>query len=64
MLLVRLVYEIGNNLARHGIKKLVIVNGHGSNIPALQNAAQMINRDKHIFTCVETGETSDVDMAL
>ncbi|MBD3376707.1 creatininase family protein [candidate division KSB1 bacterium] len=60
--LVRLVYDIGTSLARHGIQKLVVVNGHGGNIPALQNAAQMINRDKHIFTCVETGETSDVDI--
>ncbi|HUV08230.1 MAG TPA: creatininase family protein [Spirochaetia bacterium] len=42
--------------------KLVVVNGHGGNVPALQFAAQMINRDAHIFTCVETGETSDVDL--
>jgi creatinine amidohydrolase/Fe(II)-dependent formamide hydrolase-like protein len=38
------------------------VNGHGGNAPALHLAAQMINRDAHIFTCVDTGETSDTDI--
>jgi creatinine amidohydrolase/Fe(II)-dependent formamide hydrolase-like protein len=58
----RLVYEIGMSAARCGIMKLVIVNGHGGNAPALHLAAQMINRDSHIFTCVDTGETSDADI--
>ena len=58
-----MVYEIGMSVARHGITKLVIVNGHGGNGPALHFAAQMINRDAHIFTCVDTGETSDPDVA-
>ena len=57
-----LVYEIGMSSARHGITKLVIINGHGGNSPALHFAAQMINRDAHIFTCVDTGETSDPDI--
>lgn len=57
-----LVYEIGMSAARHGITKLVIINGHGGNSPALHFAAQMINRDAHIFTCVDTGETSDPDI--
>ncbi len=61
--LARLVYEIGLSAARNGITKLVIVNGHGGNMPTLQYAAQMINRDAHIFTCVDTGETSDSDVA-
>jgi creatinine amidohydrolase/Fe(II)-dependent formamide hydrolase-like protein len=61
--LARLVYEIGMGAARNGITKLVIVNGHGGNAPTLQFAAQMINRDAHIFTCVDTGETSDADVA-
>jgi creatinine amidohydrolase/Fe(II)-dependent formamide hydrolase-like protein len=60
--LARFVYEIGLGAARNGITKLVIVNGHGGNTPTLQFAAQMINRDAHIFTCVDTGETSDVDV--
>jgi creatinine amidohydrolase/Fe(II)-dependent formamide hydrolase-like protein len=58
----RLVYDIGMSAARNGIKKLVIINGHGGNGPALNYAAQMINRDAHIFVCVDTGETSDVDI--
>jgi creatinine amidohydrolase/Fe(II)-dependent formamide hydrolase-like protein len=61
--LARMVYEIGMSAAHNGITKLIIVNGHGGNMPTLQYAAQMINRDAHIFTCVETGETSDADVA-
>jgi creatinine amidohydrolase/Fe(II)-dependent formamide hydrolase-like protein len=60
--LAKLVYEIGLDVARNGIKKLVIINGHGGNSPALNHAAQMINRDAHIFVCVDSGETSDVDI--
>lgn len=56
------VYDIGMGLARNGIKKLIILNGHGDNAPTLNYAAQMINRDARIFVCVDTGETSDVDV--
>jgi len=59
----RLVYEIGMSAARNGVRKFVIINGHGGNTPALKYAAQMINRDARIFTCVDTGETSDVDLS-
>ncbi|MFN0152603.1 MAG: creatininase family protein [bacterium] len=59
----RIVYEIGISAARNGITKLVIINGHGGNAPTLQFAAQMINRDTSIFTCVDTGETSDADIS-
>lgn len=62
MTLTNMVYEVGMSLAKHGIKKLVIINGHGGNTPALQFASQMINRDAHIFTCVDSGETSDADI--
>ncbi len=58
----RLVYEIGIGAAKNGVKKLVIINGHGGNSPALNYAAQMINHDAKIFSCVDTGETSDVDI--
>jgi creatinine amidohydrolase/Fe(II)-dependent formamide hydrolase-like protein len=60
--LARLVYEIGMSATRWGITKLLMINGHGGNGPALHLAAQMINRDAHIFTCVDTGETSDPDI--
>ena len=58
----KMVYEIGMSAARNGINKLVIINGHGGNSPSLNFAAQMINRDARIFACVDTGETSDVDI--
>ena len=58
----RLIYEIGLSAAHNGIKKLVIINGHGGNGPSLNFAAQMINRDAHIFVSVDSGETSDVDI--
>lgn len=57
-----MVYDIGMSLAHNGIRKIVILNGHGDNAPTLNYAAQMINRDAKIFVCVETGETSDVDI--
>jgi creatinine amidohydrolase/Fe(II)-dependent formamide hydrolase-like protein len=60
----KFVYDVGISCARMGINKLIIVNGHGGNTPTLQFAAQMINRDAHIFTCVDTGETSNVDLAV
>jgi len=58
----RFIYDVGMGLARNGIKKLVIINGHGDNAPTLNFAAQMINRDAGIFVCVDTGETSDKDV--
>lgn len=58
----KLIYDIGISPAKNGIKKLVIINGHGDNAPTLNYAAQMINRDARIFVAVDTGETSDVDL--
>ena len=58
----KFVYDLGMSLAKNGVKKIIILNGHGDNAPALSNAAQMINRDAKIFVCVDTGETSDVDV--
>ncbi len=58
----RFVYDVGMSAARNGIKKLLILNGHGGNVPTLNFAAQMINRDSHIFVGVDSGETSDVDI--
>jgi len=60
--LAKMIYEIGMSVSCNGIRKLVIINGHGGNSPALNYAAQMINRDARIFVCVDTGETSDVDI--
>ena len=60
--LAQMVYEIGMDAARNGIRKLVVINGHGGNGPALKFPAQMTNRDARIFVCVDSGETSDVDI--
>jgi creatinine amidohydrolase len=59
----RFVYDIGLSLAHNGIRKIVIINGHGDNLPTLSFAAQMINRDAHIFVCVDTGETSGKEVS-
>jgi creatinine amidohydrolase/Fe(II)-dependent formamide hydrolase-like protein len=58
----RIVYEVGTAVARNGVTKLLIINGHGGNSAALHFAAQMINRDTGIFTAVDTGESSDTDI--
>jgi creatinine amidohydrolase/Fe(II)-dependent formamide hydrolase-like protein len=60
--LARMVHDVGISAARNGIKKLIIINGHGGNIPTLHFAAQTINAEANIFTCVDTGETSDPDV--
>jgi len=60
--LAKMVQDIGMSAARNGVKKLIIINGHGGNDPALHFAAQLINRDASIFTCVDSGETSDTDV--
>ena len=58
----RLIYDIGLSVARNGITKLVIINGHGGNAATLDFAAQMINRDTRMFVAIDSGETSDVDI--
>ena len=58
----RFIYDIGVSLSKNGIRKMIIINGHGDNAPTLSFAAQMLNRDTHMFVCVETGETSDKDL--
>jgi creatinine amidohydrolase len=40
--IVRYVTDIGTSLARHGFHKILIVNGHGSNVPFLDIAARNI----------------------
>ena len=58
----KFVYDLGMSLAHNGVKKIIILNGHGDNAPTLSYAAQMINRDAKIFVGVDTGETSDIDL--
>jgi len=41
--LINLVIDVGKSLAYHGFKKIVLVNGHGSNAPNLDLASRRIN---------------------
>lgn len=56
--LIALVYEIGTSLTVHGVKKLIIVNGHGGNTPALKCAAQKLAYDKNLKVFIDSGETA------
>jgi creatinine amidohydrolase len=40
--IINYVTDIGTSLARHGFRKILIVNGHGSNVPFLDIAARNI----------------------
>jgi creatinine amidohydrolase/Fe(II)-dependent formamide hydrolase-like protein len=60
--LLNLIYDVGINAARSGVKKLVILNSHSGNIPVLNDAAQRISRDAGIFVCVDSGESSRADI--
>lgn len=52
----QLVYEIALCLTKWNVKKLVIINGHGGNKPALECAMQRIKNELNIFVCIDTGE--------
>jgi creatinine amidohydrolase len=40
---INMVIDVGKSLAYHGFKKIVFLNGHGSNIPNLDLAARRVN---------------------
>jgi len=40
---IKFVMDVGKSLAYHGFKKIVLLNGHGSNVPNLDLAARRIN---------------------
>lgn len=54
--LISVVYDIGGSLFTHGVKKLIIVNGHGGNTPALTCAAQRLAYDKNLLVFIDSGE--------
>jgi creatinine amidohydrolase len=43
--IIRYVTDIGRSLAHHGFRKILIVNGHGSNVPFLDIAARNITNE-------------------
>ncbi len=43
--IIRYVTDVGLSLARHGFEKILIVNGHGSNVPFLDIAARNITNE-------------------
>jgi creatinine amidohydrolase len=40
---IKFVMDVGKSLAYHGFKKIVLLNGHGSNVPNLDLAARRVN---------------------
>ena len=40
---IKMVVDVGSSLAYHGFKKIVLLNGHGSNAPNLDLAARRVN---------------------
>ena len=43
--LISIIYDIAESIKRTGISKLIIINGHGGNIPALSIAIRKIQTD-------------------
>jgi creatinine amidohydrolase/Fe(II)-dependent formamide hydrolase-like protein len=57
--LISVVYDIAVSLYKHGVRLLLIVNGHGGNIPALQCAMQRLSYQFSDLTVIaDTGEIS------
>lgn len=45
-------FEIGQSLKRNGLRRLVVINGHGGNTRILHDAAQRLFRDADLYTVV------------
>lgn len=54
--LISIVVDIGSSLVVYGVKKLIILNGHGGNTPALKCAAQKLTYDKKLLVFIDSGE--------
>lgn len=54
--LAEITYEIGCSLIRYGIKKILIINGHGGNKAALHCGAQKLAYEKKIRVFIDSGE--------
>ncbi|MSO21962.1 MAG: creatininase family protein [Acidobacteria bacterium] len=51
---IKMVLDVGKSLAYHGFKKIILLNGHGSNVPNLDLAARRVNLE----TDAECGASS------
>ena len=40
---IKYIVDVGKSLAYHGFKKIILLNGHGSNVPNLELAARRVN---------------------
>ena len=49
--LIDMVADIGLSVVRHGFKRILIANGHGSNMPVLDLAARKINNQSEDVLC-------------
>jgi len=49
--LVNMVADIGLSVVRHGFRRILIANGHGSNVPVLDLAARKINNQSEDALC-------------
>jgi creatinine amidohydrolase/Fe(II)-dependent formamide hydrolase-like protein len=56
--LTNMIYEICISLIQHGVNKVLILNGHGGNIPALSSAAIRVNTETNAFICIDTGNVA------
>ncbi len=50
-----LVMDVGRSFQEHGGEALIMVNGHGGNVPALKTAARKLSHELDLFSCVNTG---------
>ncbi|MBU1701745.1 MAG: creatininase family protein [Candidatus Eisenbacteria bacterium] len=46
------LFELGRSLARHGLKRLLVINGHGGNTATLEKAAGRLFREINLYVAV------------
>ncbi len=57
--LINTIYDIGCSIVNYGVKKLLIINGHGGNNPALECAAQKLTYDKNLLVLIDAGNVAE-----
>ncbi len=58
---VRYCTDIGTSLARHGFKRILYLNGHGSNIPLMEMAARLVSLERPDVLAASAFYLSDPD---